>query len=70
MSTPFIGQLNLFPFGFAPQGWMPCNGQLLKIASNQALFAVLGTQYGGDGQTTFALSNLQGRVALGAQVSA
>jgi microcystin-dependent protein len=53
-------------FDFAPIGWAFCNGQLLSIAQNQALFALLGTQYGGDGHTTFALPNLQGAVPLGA----
>ena len=62
---PFLGQLALFPFGFAPKGWALCNGQLLPINQNQALFSLLGTSYGGNGQTTFALPNLQGRVPLG-----
>ncbi len=60
----FIGQICLFGFNFAPQGWMFCNGQLLPIAQYQALFALLGTTYGGDGVTTFALPNLQGRSAV------
>jgi microcystin-dependent protein len=55
----------LVPYNFAPSGWAFCNGQLLPINQNQALFALLGTQYGGDGQTTFALPNLQGRVPVG-----
>lgn len=63
--NPFIGQLALFPFGFAPKGWAPCNGQLLPINQNQALFSLLGTTYGGDGRITFALPNLQGRVPVG-----
>lgn len=63
--NPFIGQLALFPFGFAPKGWALCNGQLLPINQNQALFSLLGTTYGGDGRTTFALPNLQGRVPVG-----
>ena len=66
MATPFLGELKLVPFDFAPVGWAFCNGQLMAIAQNQALFALLGTQYGGDGRTTFALPNLQGAVALGA----
>ena len=64
MSDPFIGQIGLFSFGYAPRGWAFCNGQLLSIAQNQALFSLLGTTYGGDGITTFALPNLQGRAAV------
>ncbi len=64
MSTPFLGQVSIFAFNFAPKGWTMCNGQLLPINQNQALFALLGTTYGGNGQTTFALPNLQGRAAL------
>ena len=66
---PFIGQLALFPFGFAPKGWMLCNGQLLQISQYPALFSLLGTAYGGDGIRTFALPNLQGRVPMGANKS-
>jgi len=66
---PFLGQLALFPFGFAPKGWMLCNGQLLQISHNSALFSLLGTAYGGDGVRTFALPNLQGRVPMGANKS-
>jgi microcystin-dependent protein len=62
---PFIGQLALFPFGFAPRGWAPCNGQLMPIGQNQALYSLLGTQFGGDGRVNFALPNLQGRVPVG-----
>jgi microcystin-dependent protein len=62
---PFIGQIELFGFGFTPRGWTACNGQLLFIADNNALFALLGTQYGGDGQNTFGVPNLNGRVAVG-----
>jgi microcystin-dependent protein len=58
---PFIGQIQVFGFNFAPRGWAFCNGQLLSIAQNTALFSLLGTTYGGDGRTTFALPNLQGR---------
>jgi microcystin-dependent protein len=55
---PFIGQIQAFPFSFAPQGWLPCNGQLLPIQQNTALYDLIGTTYGGDGQTTFALPKL------------
>lgn len=64
MSTPYLSEIRLFSFNFAPKGWSLCNGQLLPINQNQALFALLGTTYGGDGRTTFALPNLQGRVAM------
>jgi len=64
MSDPFLGEIRMFGFGFAPHGWALCNGQLMQINQNQALFAILGTTYGGDGQVTFALPNLQGRVPL------
>lgn len=64
MSEPFIGQISVFGFGFAPRGWAQCNGQLLPISQNQALFALLGTTYGGNGTTTFALPDLRGRVAM------
>ena len=60
----FVGEIRIFPINFAPKGWMPCNGQLLLISQNTALFSLLGTTYGGDGKSTFALPNLQGRVAL------
>ncbi|TPW18541.1 MAG: Tail collar domain-containing protein [Halothiobacillaceae bacterium] len=60
----FLGQLLLVPYNFAPQGWAFCNGQLLPIAQNTALFSLLGTTYGGNGQTTFALPDLRGRVPL------
>jgi microcystin-dependent protein len=63
---PFIGEIKLVPFNFAPRGWAMCAGQLLPINQNQALFALIGTFYGGDGRTTFALPDLRGRVALGA----
>jgi microcystin-dependent protein len=62
MGTPFLGELKLASFNFAPKGWAQCNGQLLPINQNQALFALLGTMYGGNGQTTFALPDLRGRV--------
>jgi microcystin-dependent protein len=62
----YIGIVKLFAGNFAPKGWALCHGQLLSISQNTALFSILGTTYGGDGQTTFALPNLQGRVAIGA----
>jgi microcystin-dependent protein len=55
---PFIGQVQTLPYTFAPQGWAPCDGRTLPIAQNQALFSLLGTNFGGDGQTTFALPKL------------
>ncbi|MCR9172213.1 MAG: tail fiber protein [bacterium] len=58
---PFLGQIQPFGFNFAPRGWALCNGQLLSIAANTALFSLLGTTYGGDGRTTFALPDLRGR---------
>lgn len=61
MSEPFLGEIRQTSFGFAPKGWAMCNGQLLPIAQNQALFAILGTTYGGDGRTNFALPDLRGR---------
>jgi microcystin-dependent protein len=64
MATPFLGELKLMSFGFAPKGWAQCNGQLLPINQNQALFALLGTTYGGDGRVNFALPDLRGRVAI------
>jgi microcystin-dependent protein len=64
MSNPFIGQIQSFGFNFAPRGWALCNGQLLSIAQNSALFSLLGTNYGGNGQVTFGLPDLRGRTAL------
>jgi microcystin-dependent protein len=64
MSTPFMGELKLISWNFAPQGWAFCNGQFLPINQNQALFALLGTTYGGNGQTTFALPDLRGKIPL------
>ena len=61
---PFIGQIIMFGGNFAPRGWAFCDGTLLPISNNQALFSILGTTYGGDGRTTFALPDLRGRVAL------
>jgi microcystin-dependent protein len=64
MSEPFLGQIATFAFGFAPNGWALCNGQTLPIAQNTALFSLLGTNYGGNGTTTFQLPNLQGCAPL------
>ena len=64
MAEPFLSEIRIFSFQFAPKGWALCNGQFLAISQNQALFSLLGTTYGGNGQTTFALPNLQGRVPL------
>ena len=63
-TDPFIGQLALVPYNFAPKGWALCNGQILPINQNQALFALLGTTYGGDGVSTFGLPDLRGRVPI------
>jgi len=65
MSTPFLGEIRLMSFQFAVKGWALCNGQLMAINTNQALFSLLGTTYGGNGTTNFALPNLQGRVPMG-----
>ena len=64
MSTPFLGELKIISWNFAPKGWAFCNGQQLPINQNQALFSILGTTYGGNGQTTFALPNLRGRAPI------
>src|SRR5436190_22150278 len=64
MAEPFLSEIRIFSFGFAPQGWALCNGQLLPINQNQALFSLLGTTYGGDGRVNFALPNLQSRVPI------
>jgi microcystin-dependent protein len=64
MSEPFLSEIKLVSFNFPPKGWALCNGQLLPINQNQALFALLGTTYGGNGQTNFALPNLRGRVPI------
>ncbi len=64
MSTPFLGEIRPFGFNFEPSGWAFCDGQLLPIAQNTALFSILGTTYGGDGQVTFALPDLRGRAAV------
>lgn len=63
---PFVGQIMPAAFGFVPRGWAACSGQLLAITQNQALFSLLGTAYGGDGRTTFALPDLRGRAVMGA----
>lgn len=64
MPEPYIGEIRMFAGSFPPAGWMFCNGQLLPISENDALFVVIGTTYGGDGQETFALPNLQSRVPM------
>ncbi len=64
MSEPFIGEIKMFGGNFAPRGWALCDGQLLPIAQNTALFSILGTTYGGDGRTTFALPDFRGRAAI------
>jgi len=64
MGTPFLGEIKIVSFGYAPRFWALCNGQLLPINQNQALFSLFGTSYGGNGQTTFALPNLRGQVPI------
>jgi len=64
MSNPFVGEIRIFPFNFAPLGWAMCNGQILPISQNTALFSLLGTTFGGNGTSTFALPNLQGVSAM------
>jgi microcystin-dependent protein len=64
MSEPFLGQIQMFGFTFNPRGWANCDGQLLQIAQNQALFSLYGTTYGGDGRTTFGLPDLRGRAPI------
>jgi microcystin-dependent protein len=64
MAEPFLGEVRLMSFSFAPKGWALCNGQLLPINQNQALFALLGTTYGGDGRVNFGLPDLRGRVPV------
>ena len=64
MSEPFIGEIKIVGFNFAPRGWAKCDGAILPIASNTALFSLLGTVYGGDGRTSFALPDLRGRVPI------
>jgi microcystin-dependent protein len=64
MADPFVAEIRIFPFSFAPKGWAWCNGQLLPISQNTALFSLLGTVYGGDGKSTFALPNMEGNVPV------
>jgi microcystin-dependent protein len=64
MADPFVAEIRIFPFNFAPRGWAFCNGQLMPISQNTALFSLLGTTYGGDGKSTFALPNIQGRAPM------
>lgn len=64
MSTPYLSEIKVMSFGFAPKGWALCNGQLLPINQNQALFSLLGTTYGGDGRVNFGLPNLQARTPM------
>jgi microcystin-dependent protein len=64
MSEPYVGEIRMAGFNFAPVGWAFCNGQLLAISQNPVLFTLIGTTYGGDGQSTFALPNLQGRIPI------
>jgi microcystin-dependent protein len=65
MSEPFLGQITVFPYSFAPRGWADCAGQLLPISQNTALFSLLGTNFGGNGTSNFALPDLQGRIPIG-----
>ncbi|MDB6029940.1 MAG: phage tail protein [Verrucomicrobiales bacterium] len=64
MADPFVAEIRIFPFNFAPRGWAFCNGQLLPISQNTALFSLVGTYYGGDGKSNFALPNLQGSAPM------
>jgi microcystin-dependent protein len=64
MADPFVAEIRIFPFTFPPKGWAFCNGQLIPISQNTALFALLGTTYGGDGKSTFALPDLEGSAAM------
>jgi microcystin-dependent protein len=64
MADPFVAEIRIFPFNFAPKGWAFCDGQLLPLSQNTALFSLLGTTYGGDGKSTFALPDLQGRAPM------
>ena len=64
MSDPFVAEIRIFPFNFAPKGWAFCNGQLLPISQNTALFSLVGTFYGGDGKSTFGLPNFQGSAPI------
>src|SRR3954447_14988197 len=64
MADPFVAEIRIFPFNFAPKGWAFCDGQILPLSQNTALFSLLGTTYGGDGRSNFALPNLQGSAPL------
>jgi microcystin-dependent protein len=64
MSNPFLAEIRIFPFNFAPKGWAFCDGQILPLSQNTALFSLLGTTYGGDGKSNFALPNLQGSAPM------
>lgn len=64
MADPFVAEIRIFPFNFAPKGWAWCDGQILPLSQNTALFSLLGTTYGGDGKSNFALPDLQGRAAM------
>ncbi|WP_042167111.1 phage tail protein [Paenibacillus gorillae] len=63
-AEPFVGEIQAFPYGFVPKGWAACNGQLMNISTNTALFAIIGVTYGGNGTTNFALPDLRGRVPV------
>jgi microcystin-dependent protein len=69
MSLPYVGEIKLVPYNFAPVGWLFCHGQILPISENETLFQLIGTTYGGDGETTFALPDLRGRTVLGRNAS-
>lgn len=69
MAEPFLGEIRLFGFNFAPSGWATCDGQIMQIAQNQALYALLGTTYGGNGTTTFNLPDFRGRTLLHASAT-
>ena len=64
MADPFVAEIRIFPFNFAPKGWAFCDGQILPLSQNTALFSLLGTMYGGDGKSTFALPDFQGRAPM------
>ena len=64
MANPFVAEIRIFPFNFAPKGWAFCDGQILPISQNTALFSLLGTTYGGDGKSNFALPNMQGNAPM------
>lgn len=64
MADPFVAEIRIYPFNFAPKGWAFCNGQLIPLSQNTALFSLLGTTYGGNGKSNFALPNLEGRAAM------